>query len=44
LPDGLSPAARERALRTIAVDVRPRVQIDRLPAGLEQDWGKRHRG
>jgi alkanesulfonate monooxygenase SsuD/methylene tetrahydromethanopterin reductase-like flavin-dependent oxidoreductase (luciferase family) len=44
LPAGLSRAARERALRAIAVDVRPRLQLDRLPAGLEQHWDEQPRG
>jgi alkanesulfonate monooxygenase SsuD/methylene tetrahydromethanopterin reductase-like flavin-dependent oxidoreductase (luciferase family) len=34
---------RERTLRTIARDVRPRLQIDRLPAGVEQHWDERPR-
>ena len=38
LPPALEPAARERSVRTIAGSVRPRVQIDRLPAGLEEHW------
>jgi hypothetical protein len=38
LPRALGAAARERALHTIATVVRPRVQIDRLPKGLEEHW------
>jgi alkanesulfonate monooxygenase SsuD/methylene tetrahydromethanopterin reductase-like flavin-dependent oxidoreductase (luciferase family) len=29
---------REQTLRRIAYEIRPRVQIDRLPAGLERHW------
>jgi alkanesulfonate monooxygenase SsuD/methylene tetrahydromethanopterin reductase-like flavin-dependent oxidoreductase (luciferase family) len=38
LPSSLDHAPRARALRAIASEVRPRVQLDRLPAGLEQHW------
>jgi alkanesulfonate monooxygenase SsuD/methylene tetrahydromethanopterin reductase-like flavin-dependent oxidoreductase (luciferase family) len=38
LPDGLQAGARERMLRAIAGDVRPRLQLDRLPPGLERHW------
>jgi alkanesulfonate monooxygenase SsuD/methylene tetrahydromethanopterin reductase-like flavin-dependent oxidoreductase (luciferase family) len=38
LPDTLSDAGRERALRQLARDVRPRVQLDALPDGLERYW------
>ena len=38
LPDDLAPVARARALGTIAQRVRPRVQLDRLPPGLEAHW------
>jgi hypothetical protein len=44
LPAELAPVARERALRAIAVAVRPRLQIDRLPPGLEQHWDEERRG
>jgi hypothetical protein len=38
LPPALPPAAREQALETIARFVRPRVQLDGLPPGLERSW------
>lgn len=38
LAAGLEPSARARALRTLARRVRPRVQLDRLPPGLEEHW------
>jgi alkanesulfonate monooxygenase SsuD/methylene tetrahydromethanopterin reductase-like flavin-dependent oxidoreductase (luciferase family) len=38
LPGGLEAGVRERMLRAIAADVRPRLQLDRLPAGLERHW------
>ncbi len=38
LPTTLGWAARERALETIARFVRPRLQLDALPAGLEHSW------
>lgn len=38
LPSALDVPARRRALQIIATEVRPRVQMDRLPAGLEQYW------
>lgn len=38
LPAELSATAREHALRRIAADVRPALQIDRLPAGLAEHW------
>jgi alkanesulfonate monooxygenase SsuD/methylene tetrahydromethanopterin reductase-like flavin-dependent oxidoreductase (luciferase family) len=41
LPVGLEAAERRTALRAIATEARPRVQLDRLPAGLEQHWAAR---
>ena len=41
LPAGLDPAARERALDRLATRVLPRVQLDRLPPGLEDYWQQR---
>ncbi|HEY8339515.1 MAG TPA: LLM class flavin-dependent oxidoreductase [Egibacteraceae bacterium] len=38
LPAGLDRAARLRAVAQLATRVWPRVQIDRLPAGLEERW------
>jgi hypothetical protein len=38
LPAGLDAGLRERTLRAIARDVRPPLQLDRLPAGLERHW------
>ena len=38
LPRHLDAAARERALARIAVNVRPRVQLARLPSGLDAVW------
>jgi alkanesulfonate monooxygenase SsuD/methylene tetrahydromethanopterin reductase-like flavin-dependent oxidoreductase (luciferase family) len=38
LPAGLDGDERRRALRSIATEVRPRLQLDRLPPGLEQHW------
>jgi alkanesulfonate monooxygenase SsuD/methylene tetrahydromethanopterin reductase-like flavin-dependent oxidoreductase (luciferase family) len=39
LPQGMDAGSRARALRAIASEVRPRVQLDRLPPGLEGHWG-----
>jgi len=41
LPAELSPDARARALATVARFVRPRLQLDALPAGLERSWDAR---
>lgn len=41
LPPGLSAAERSRALRSIAHHVRPRLQLDRLPPGLDRYWAGR---
>lgn len=38
LPAGLGEAARHRAMRALAVSVRPRLQLDRVPPGLEREW------
>jgi hypothetical protein len=38
LPAGLEPTARERCLRLVATAVRPRLQLDQLPPGLEAPW------
>jgi len=38
LPRELSVAGRERAVDAVARRVRPRVQLDRLPVGLEEFW------
>lgn len=38
LPPDLGSRERHRALRTVATSVRPRLQIDRLPDGLEGYW------
>jgi hypothetical protein len=38
LPPGLPPDDRSRALQSIARQVRPRLQLDRLPPGLERYW------
>ena len=38
LPGGLAAPARERAMRALASAVRPRLQLDRLPAALEREW------
>lgn len=40
-PAGLAPAAHERCLRTVATAVRPRLQLDRLPDGLDAYWRTR---
>jgi alkanesulfonate monooxygenase SsuD/methylene tetrahydromethanopterin reductase-like flavin-dependent oxidoreductase (luciferase family) len=42
LPE-LDARARRRALRSIATDVRPRLQLDHLPVGLEQHWNQSER-
>lgn len=41
LPAGTSPDARLRILDELATRVMPRVQLDRLPPGLEQYWKQR---
>jgi hypothetical protein len=41
LPSGLSADERSRALRSVAHHVRPRLQLDRLPPGLEHYWAGR---
>lgn len=38
LPDGIGEDEWRRALRTIATEVRPRLQLDRLPEGLDAHW------
>lgn len=38
LPDALSVDGRVTAVRELATKVRPRVQLDRLPPGLEDFW------
>lgn len=38
LPDTLSLGGRVTAIRDLAAKVRPRVQLDRLPPGLEDFW------
>jgi hypothetical protein len=43
LPATLGLPPRERALRRIATAVRPRLQIDRLPAGLTDHWRAREK-
>ena len=41
LAPALAPSARERSLRLIATEVRPTLQLDRLPVGLEALWRER---
>lgn len=44
LPPALAPEPRRRAMRLLATYVRPRLQLDRVPDGLEAHWAARAPG